>query len=522
MKKLFITLLAALSVSQLMCNDIDWSFPPETLSTVGQNATDAQIAMDPNGNSVAVWLENGLVKSKSKPADMPWSAPSTISGFSASSPLIGMDASGNATAVWLEGSIVKAATKTLSGAWSSAATLSGNNASNPALAVGAAGAVIAGWVRTGDVQTSTKLAGGAWGNAATINGATSARPMIAIGGTGANTRAVVVWEDVTSSVRKVYASTKLIAAAWGTKQIISTDDPQAAYAQVAVDETGRATAVWYGYDVAGSQYSSVLVRSASMSSSGSWSAPSSLSKPGIRNPATLAARIGYDYTGNAIALWTTSFDDETFYIQSAIKPVNGCWAESKDLVKKNLYALQGDLAVSSLGNALALYMSYNGAALQIQSAELDITGFMDSVWSVPLSNSDGTQNGYPQVAATLTGNTVNSAAVWINYDGMHTSVAASTGIRQTVLPPSALTVTQSSDDFGVFTEYYNTLQWEASEDSNVAGYLIYRNGAFLQRVDANVLEFVDNNRAQNGSVTYGVAAIDNQQTHSPIITVSYP
>lgn len=102
------------------------------------------------------------------------------------------------------------------------------------------------------------------------------------------------------------------------------------------------------------------------------------------------------------------------------------------------------------------------------------------------------------------------------------SIVASTGTKGIVLPPSNLSVTQSSNYLGAFTEFYNTLNWQASSDTTVTGYLIYRNGVFLAQVDGDVLHFVDDNRFQNGPVTYGVAAINNLQIHSQIMTVSFP
>jgi len=196
--------------------------------------------------------------------------------------------------------------------------------------------------------------------------------------------------------------------------------------------------------------------------------------------------------------------------------------EPTDLIADNLYSFQAGRSVCSFGDALALYLFYNGVALQIQSSELDITGFMNSVWSVPLTISTGLQNGSPSVAATLMGNAVNSTAAWVNSNGGTNSVVASTGTKALVLPPSNLAVTQSSNNFGVFTEYFNTLNWQASTDPNAVGYLVYRNGVFLAQVPANVLQFIDDNQVQNGSVTYGVASLDSLQSHSPIITISFP
>jgi hypothetical protein len=105
---------------------------------------------------------------------------------------------------------------------------------------------------------------------------------------------------------------------------------------------------------------------------------------------------------------------------------------------------------------------------------------------------------------------------------MHNLVLGSVGTKTVMAPPSGLSVAQSSNNFGVFTEYYNTVNWTASTDPNVVGYLVYRNGVFIGEVAADVLSMVDDNRVQSGPVVYGVAALDDQQSHSRIITVSYP
>ncbi len=521
MKKIFVIFFAMCSL-QLVSLDINWSTLPIALSTVGTNASDPQIAMDSNGNVVAIWVEDGLVKSKSKPINMNWSSIHTLSGTGGSSPRTVIDSNGNATAIWVESGIVKAASKSLSGSWSSSVTVSASGAASPSLAVDSAGDVIAVWTRNGGIQTSTKLFGGNWQTVATISGASSAFPHIALGGSGSNKTAVVVWQDIASGTNVVYVSSKLISGSWITKQIISDTLHQAGYAHAAVNANGDATAVWYSYNVSGINYSRVIVQSACKLFGGTWSGFSDLSASGMRNPATLSAKVAYDGSGNAIALWNQSFDNETFNIQSSIKSVYSNWTAPLNLVVSNLYSYQADLAVASIGDALALYMFYNGNDLLIQSSELDISGFMNAGWSVPIILSPGNENAYPLTAAVLTGNVINTAAIWISSDGVSNSILASTGVKFLVLPPSNLHVTQCARSFGVFVEYYNTISWDASSDPQVAGYLIYRNGVFLKRVSSDVLQAIDDNKVQNGAVTYGVAAVDSQNSHSRIINVSFP
>jgi hypothetical protein len=520
MKKLLLLLMCSL---QLMSANIDWSFPPDAISTAGQDADNPAVAIDVNGNAVAVWVVSGIVKSKSKPADMDWDTEVSVSASGASSPRVVIDSSGKATAVWLENGLIKTASKVLTGGWSSATTLSGSAATAPTMAIDSSGNIIVAWARNGDVQSATKLVAGNWQSAVTINATGSALPHIAIGGSGANTRVAVVWQAVAGTANVVYGASKLLStSSWGSKITLSDTTHSAGYARVAVDANGNATAVWFAYDASGPNYYRVIVQSSYRPIEAEWGSFTTLSEAGIGNPANLSLRVSYDLLGNAIALWNTTFDNQTFTIQSAIKLAFRGWSDPVNLVTDNLYAYSAHMAVASLGDALALYMFYNGSSLIIQSSELDITGFMDSTWSLPLNLSEGDQNSRPYIATSVNENTVYTAAVWLGVSGMDNLVLASVGTKTVIDPPSCLCVIQSSNDFGVFTEYYNTVSWCASLSSNVTGYLIYRNGVFVEQVAADVLSIVDDNRVQNGPVVYGVAAVDDQNSHSRVMTVSYP
>jgi len=501
---------------------MSWSFPPTVISNVSQNASDPRVAIDASGNAIAVWVENGVVKSRAKPLNMNWDTAVTLSASNASSPRVTLDPSGNAGAVWVESGIVKAATKPFNGSWTTSTALSNSGASSPDLAVSPTGDLVAVWARNGDVESSTKLFGGIWQTRVIINSTGATSPHVAIGGTGSNERAVVVWHGVSGSTNVVYSSTKLLSGSWTSPLALSSISHHAAFADVALDTNANATAVWYQYDVIGTLFSNVVVQSAARLPSGTWTTPVTLSEPGIRDPSTLVARVSYDGNGNAIALWNTSFDDATFNIQSAVQPVQGNWSQATDIVQFNTYAFNTDMAISALGDALALYMFYNGSALMIQSSRSDISGFINNVWSIPTNMSAAANNSNPQVAATLTGNVINAAAVWMSFNGTNNVISSSTGTRTLVQPPSLLSVVQNAQNFGVFTEYYNTVSWQASPDTDVVGYLIYRNGVFLEQVDANTLQFIDHNRVQAQAATYGVSAVNNQNSHSRIISINYP
>jgi hypothetical protein len=117
---------------------------------------------------------------------------------------------------------------------------------------------------------------------------------------------------------------------------------------------------------------------------------------------------------------------------------------------------------------------------------------------------------------------IHANAVWLQFDGTNTILNAATGSRTMVLPPTNLSIVQNSTDYGVFTDYYNTVSWTATTDPNAVEYVVFRNGIFLRVLSLSETSFVDDNQLQNGPVTYGVAAANSDSQLSPIQTVSLP
>ena len=129
MKKILSIFFTILLFSHLHCgNNVNWSFPPTSISTLDVNASNPQVAMDGNANVFAAWVENGFVKSSMKPFNMNWSTIVTLSKTGASLPCLLCDLKGNAAAVWVESGVVKAATKPLNGNWTSSTALSSSGA----------------------------------------------------------------------------------------------------------------------------------------------------------------------------------------------------------------------------------------------------------------------------------------------------------------------------------------------------------------------------------------------------------
>ena len=522
MKKILPLFFLAIA-SHLLSVDIDWS-SPLTISNPSNVASNVELAIDTNGNISAIWLENGLLLSASQPFGGTWTAATTLSISTVTNASIGVDGSGNATVVWLEEGIVQTASLPFGGAWSSTTAISQSGASSPAFSVDSTGNGVAIWARGGFIESATQLVGGSWGLVNMLSsGGSEDLPQVAI---SANGTVVAVWHSTASGLSLPYYSLKQVSAGtWQTQDTITTTsaDINHSHPNIAIDSNGNAAAIWMRYQVSGSVYSNVQTLAATLASgTSSWVDLTALSGLSRVNPANLISQLAYDDVGNLIALWTSSYDGDTYNIESGVLQPGNAWALGGELVLQNIYGLSAQIATTPSGNTIAGYMYFDGTNISIQLSESDIGAQRTNFWSIPVTVSTVPNNGFPATAATATGTTTNAVCAWISNGGGNNIVEVVTGSEIAVPPPTSLSVTQSSNNFGVFTEYYNTLSWAPSPSPDVFLYNLYRNGSYFQTVLATTTTFIDHNAVQNGPVVYGVAAVDMDEDQSIIATVNFP
>lgn len=510
------------AIAQLRCApDISWG-AGVTLSTSGVDASDPQIVMDANGNATAAWVENGLVKASYQPVGMSFGLVQTLSGSGSSSPRLGVDGSGNVTAVWLDSTgIVTASVLPFGGSWGAATAVSAAGAVTPKIVVDATGNVIAVWGRSGFIETSTKpILTGLW--SVPFNFSTSSNadnPDLAISSNGT---AIIVWHRVASGQDQILSSNAVIGGTWGSPLTIIAGTFHNNYPKVALDPSGNALVAWWRW-VQITDFENVFVAASILSSGGvAWTPAVFLSNSGFGNPANFSLRVATDTSGNAQVIWSISYDEQTYNLEASVHQNGQAFSQLNTLVASNLYAFEVDSAVNSSSDSVIGYMFFDGTNNIIQAAESLIFGALVNQFSSPVNLSTGADNGFPRIASTITGSTLNAGAIWITNDGMNNRIVAATGSRVTVIPPSNLMISQSFTSFGVFTDYVNTLTWSPSTDPNLSEYGIFRNNIFQQVVNSSTTEFVDHNKVQNGAVTYGVSAITNTQLQSAIITKSFP
>jgi hypothetical protein len=158
--------------------------PPVNASEAGETAEGPRVAFDGEGNATVVWrrwtdgiFSYRIVQAAFKPVDGAWQAPVNITGAAneldqpenAGEPGIAVDGQGNAIAVWaweFGSPVIQAAFRPAGGAWQAPVNISEKGASSPQVAFNGQGDALAIWEDYDGgnyiVQSAFRPAGGAW------------------------------------------------------------------------------------------------------------------------------------------------------------------------------------------------------------------------------------------------------------------------------------------------------------------------------------------------------------------------
>jgi hypothetical protein len=302
---------------------------PIDLSVAGQNADEPRVALDANGDAVAVWERDDgteeIVQAATRPAGGTWGAPVDLSaaGESAKEARVALDANGDAVAVWERDDgteeIVQAATRAAGGSWEAPIDLSaaGESAHDPHVAVDPAGDAIAVWRRNDGsdfiVETATRPAGGMWQPPIDLSaaGQSAYDPEVAYSPTG---EAAVVWRRDDGTAYRVQATARTVGGTWGTPIDLSAAGQNAYRPQVVLDPAGEAVVVWERYD--GIDW---IAQGDARPAGGTWGAPVDLSATGAD---VYRPQIAADTSGDAVAVWEYDTSSEDV-IQAAVHDAAG-------------------------------------------------------------------------------------------------------------------------------------------------------------------------------------------------------
>lgn len=150
--------------------------PAVTVSEAGQDAAEAQLAVDAQGNAIAVWIRSDGTARRAQAAFRPvggaFSAPVNLSAGirDDSSPQVSVDSTGRAVAIWTHtaestNQIVQAAYRSPGGSFGVAVDVSPDSgyASDPQVALDSLGNVTAVWQENSRIRQASAVFGGAFG-----------------------------------------------------------------------------------------------------------------------------------------------------------------------------------------------------------------------------------------------------------------------------------------------------------------------------------------------------------------------
>lgn len=419
-------ILFSICLLPTICQAVTWS-PYLDISIPGQDAVEASLGVNPDGNAVAVWIAqdgtNVTIQASTTTFGNLWSAPDdlSISPLNATGTRAAIDVFGNAIAIWTRSNgdnfIVQAARLPFGSSWEDPVDLSstGSDAFAPQIAFDAQGNAVAVWEQSGNdgitIQSASLPFGGSWTTpvAITASGFSNIEPQLAIDPLGS---AIVVWKNETLDT--IQGSLMNFGGPWSTPANISSIGEAIGSPQIAIDATGNATAIWAGTDGA-----NTIIRESDIALVvGTWSLPVSLSAPGFD---AASPKLATDIAGNVMAVWQRS-NGSNWIVQVTKKPLGRTWSTPLDLSLVGDDAVEPQIQIGQTGTAIVTWRKFNGFYDVIQATTKPCCG----VWSdVATLSAIGQNASGPQVGVT---DVSDAVILWTRSNGFNEIVQSSSGI----------------------------------------------------------------------------------------------
>jgi hypothetical protein len=355
----------------------------ETDSANTSNAEQPVVAIDPNGNALAVWRQiyRGAFQiwSNRYTPTGGWGTAALIGPVAAEAlgPQVAVDANGNALAVWhqkdiasLDGrSSIWANRYTPTGGWGTAELIETDDrghAGGAQVAIDANGNALAVWAQSDRAPSGRSYVwynrytpSGGWGTAARI---------VAAGDAGAvrmamdpDGNAVAVWRQYDGVRSNLWASRYNPLGGWGTAEPIEARDEPAQVASVAMDPDGNALVVWQQGESTPSNLLNIWANRFSPLSG--WAGAELITM----NDAGQAGRpdLAIDQNGSALAVWGQRDSGRSDIWANRYTPASG-WGTA-ELIEANDVgdAFAPQVAIDPSGNAVSAWMQWDGIRYNI-------------------------------------------------------------------------------------------------------------------------------------------------------------
>ena len=396
------------------------------------DAWSPQIAVDANGNAIAVWRQHDgtlwNIWANHYATGVGWGAAELIETDDAGDagyPKITIDTNGNALAVWeqSDGSRdnIWANRYTTGLDWGTAELIEtddAGDAGSPQIDFDTDGNAIAVWrqyssSRYGNILANRYTPGSGWGSAELIqtnDTEDASGPQIAIDASG---NAITVWQQHDGTRFNIWANRYIAGSGWGTAELIETNDAGvAALPKLSIDASGNAIAVWQQSD--GSHYN---IWASRYTAGSDWGTPEMIET----NDAGDARKpqIAFDADGNAIAVWQQH--DGTRYNIWANRYTPGTGWGTAELIETNEAgdAKSPQIAIDAGGNAIAVWRQHDGTRFNIWTNRY--TTGLDWGTAELIETDDAGDAGSPQIDIDADG---NATVVWQQHDGTRYNIWA--------------------------------------------------------------------------------------------------
>ncbi|MCF6323125.1 MAG: hypothetical protein L3J89_02175 [Gammaproteobacteria bacterium] len=293
--------------------------------------------------------------------------------------------------------------------WGTAMLIENNDtglASTPQITIDTVGNAIAVWAQSDGTRTSIwtnrYTAGGTWGNPELIetdDAGNAVTPQIAVDGSG---NALAVWSQSDGDRNNIWANRYTAGGAWGTAQMIETDNANSATApQITVNDSGDAMAVWQQID--GSGISNIWANH--YASASTWGTAETIE---FNTRDAITPQVTMDTNGNAIAIWSQD-DSFRFNIQTNRYTAGSGWNPYTQLLE-SIQAGSAEtpqVAFDSAGNAIAAWSHYDGSRYSIWTNRYTA----GAPWSIEklIENHDISDARAPQI---ITDANNNAQVIW--------------------------------------------------------------------------------------------------------------
>jgi hypothetical protein len=336
------------------------------------------VAMDANGNAMAVWHQHegsdtssatGVYASRYDAGTDTWQAPQLIDNVSgwAYRTQVAMDPNGNAIAVWDQdgGSTYNVYANRFdatSGTWGSAQEIENSSLSYavmPHVAMDANGNAIAVWFNgdgsSYDIYANRYVYGSGWGASPTLldSGVGSATsPRVAMDPAG---NAMAVWrQDDGSTYYRTFTNRYVLGTGWTGDTMIQPASGDVNYPDVASDPNGNFVAIWWQND--GSAYN--IYANRYVSGTG-WGSEVLLGDGMVET----YPKVALDSSGNAIAVWS---QDNGSYNQIATRRfVPGTGWGTAQVLSTGSDAINPSVAVDPAGHGFAVWGQFMGSTVWV-------------------------------------------------------------------------------------------------------------------------------------------------------------